>query len=202
MKRYLPVLTAALLGVAMCSCDENARLAKEISGEWVGTPENFTDNSALTASIIDTYLFSPDTCTTSKCHAGPLVIDGMISTTTQIVGDSSFIEPISLTASARSSIKGSWRVVDDDEILITLDPATITIDVDPSAIALNSTMVAGGKSPAIDSLRPAVAANIGQSLRQALPIHYAGIRHLDDIKIKGALLKYEINDVDYVLTRQ
>lgn len=43
-----------LLGAfSMVSCDETARLAKELPGSWAGTPENFTDNASVTATIIE-----------------------------------------------------------------------------------------------------------------------------------------------------
>ncbi|WP_304967988.1 hypothetical protein, partial [Duncaniella muris] len=44
-----------LLGAfSMVSCDETARLAKELPGSWAGTPENFTDNASVTATSIET----------------------------------------------------------------------------------------------------------------------------------------------------
>lgn len=199
----LPLIVAGCMGIMATSCDNKARLAKELPGEWVGTPENFSDNSVVTASIIDTYLFSPDTLPSGASEpSGPIVIEGMISTSTQIVADSSFIEPIALTAAARSSIKGEWKVVDNDEITLSLDPSTLTVTVDPSGLAFNSTMLAEGLHPDIDSLRPAVCANLEQSLLHTLPMHYATLKHLDDVKIKGSLLRFELHDIDYVLTRQ
>lgn len=201
MKRFFPLLGVALLGALTWSCDENARLANEITGVWTGTIENFTDNSTITASIIDTYDFMPDTCTERGQHAGPLTIAGMISTSTQVVGDNSLIEPINISTAAKSVIKGSWTVVDDDELLIRLDPGSLDITIDPKDVAVNTNPY-NPENVQVDSLRQAFCANIEISLRQALLNRYASVNHLDDVKVKGQLMKYEINDIDHTLARQ
>ena len=56
--------------------------------------------------------------------------------------------------------------------------------------------------PHVDSIKPSVASAIGQSLKMALVNRYSAIRKLDDVKIKGPLMKFEIGDTDYVFTRQ
>ncbi len=201
MKRLFPLLGLALLGAITWSCNENARLAGEITGVWASTPENFTDNSTITASVIDTYDFQPDTCTARGQHAGPLMIAGMISTSTQVVGDDSLIEPITISTAAKSTISGSWTVVDDDEILIRLDPATLDIIIDPKDVAVNTNPY-NPQDVSVDSLAPAICANIEISLRSALLNRYASINHFDDVKVKGQLMKFEVNDMDRTLTRQ
>ncbi len=199
MKRILPILGVVAMGMMAWSCDSEGRLAKQLAGTWVGTPENFTDHSAITASVIDTYEFMPDTCTSGPTHAGPLTIAGMISTSTQVIGDGA--EPIEVSTAARSTIAGSWTVVDDDEILIRLDPATLSIMVDPEDVAV-STNPLSPENISIDSLRTSMSSTISTGLRQALMTRYASMMHLDDVEIKGQLMKIEINDIDYTLTRQ
>lgn len=39
-------------------------------------------------------------------------------------------------------------------------------------------------------------------MKRALAMRYASIRHLDDVKVKGPLLKFEIGKMDCVFTRQ
>ncbi len=57
-------------------------------------------------------------------------------------------------------------------------------------------------NPATDALNPEVRARIAEGIKQALSVRYASLRHMDDVKIKGALLKYEVGEEDFVLTRQ
>lgn len=66
--------------------------------------------------------------------------------------------------------------------------------------ANGSPMVMG--NPATDALNPEVRARIAEGIKQALSVRYASLRHMDDVKIKGALLKYEVGEEDFVLTRQ
>ncbi len=201
MNKFIPAVGVSLLGLLTWSCSGESRLAGELAGMWTGTPENFTDNTAITASIIDTYDFLPDTCDSHGHYAGPLTVTGMISTSTQVVGDSSLIEPVSLTAAAKSTISGSWVVIDDDEILIRLDPSTLSISVDPSDIQVGSNPLSTD-TISVGAIRPGLKSSIETGLRQALINRYASSTHFDDVKIKGALMKYEINDIDKVLTRQ
>lgn len=131
-----------------------------------GTPEDFSDNSAITATIIDTYEFLPAAMTANETLSGSVTVTGMVNTTTQIVGDSALIEPLSLSASARTSISGTWTVVDDDEIALSLDPQSLVVEVDPDAVVANNNPLALS-SPAVDSIRPDLCKTIEHGIRVA-----------------------------------
>lgn len=192
-----------LLGtLSLVSCDETARLAKDLPGSWTGTPENFTDNSYVTATTIETMDFSNNPELVAKgSRGGALIVVGMLSANTQIVGEVGLVEPLGLTVSGRSTINGTWTVIDDDEVAISLDPSTLAVSVDPDAVVVNG-VVTGINGPRIDSIKPSVAVSIAQSLKMALVNRYSSIRKLDDVKIKGPLMKFEIGHTDYVFTRQ
>lgn len=197
-------ITSACLfaALALVSCNEKARLASEVQGSWTGTPENFTDNSAVTATILETYDFVPDeTVIAPGSNGGSVVIIGMISASTQVVADAGLVEPLTLTATAKSTVSGTWTVIDDDEIALALNPQTLTVDVDPSALVVEGNMLVDN-APKIDSIRPSVANTIASSMKRALENRYASFRHLDDVKVKGPLLKFEIGKMDCVFTRQ
>ncbi len=202
MKKFI---TSACLfaALALVSCNDNARLASQVQGAWTGTPENFTDNSVVTATILETFDFLSDGTVVAKgSHGGSVVIVGMISASTQVVADAGLVEPLSLTATAKSNISGTWTVIDDDEIALSLNPQSLTIDVDPSTLVVEGNVLTGSDTPKIDSIRPSVAATIGASMKRALENRYASFRHLDDVKVKGPLLKFEIGKMDCVFTRQ
>lgn len=197
----VPLFELLTVSAVVVSCSNSeARFAKEIPGVWQGTPEVFS-YAPETATIVDVFDFAPVTDSSASTLTGNVSITGMVNTSTQIVGDSALIEPLKLSVSARTSISGTWTVIDDDEIALSLDPQTLTVDVDPDAVLANDSPLPLG-SPDIDSLRPAVCKNIEQSIRTALTTRYTGLRKLDDVKIKGRLLKYEIGHEDFVLTRQ
>ena len=195
------MLELLAIGSLLVACSNSeARFAKEIPGVWQGTPEAISDNSAISTSIIDTYEFSPASMTANETLTGAVTVSGMVNVSTQVV-DSAFVEPIQLSAAAHTTISGTWTVVDDDEIALSMDVASLVVDVDPKAVAANgSSMVMG--NPATDALNPEVRARIAEGIKQALSVRYASLRHMDDVKIKGALLKYEVGEEDFVLTRQ
>lgn len=198
----VPLFELLAVGSIVVSCSNSeARFAKEIPGTWQGTPETFSDNSAITATIIDTYEFLPAAMTANETLSGSVTVTGMVNTTTQIVGDSALIEPLGLSASARTSISGTWTVVDDDEIALSLDPQSLVVEVDPDAVVANNNPLALS-SPAVDSIRPDLCKTIEHGIRVALTARYASMRHMDDVKVKGSLLKYEYNHEDFVLTKQ
>lgn len=189
--------------LALVSCNDNARLASEVQGAWTGTPENFTDNSVVTATILETFDFVSDGTVIAKgSHGGSVVIAGMITASTQVVADAGLVEPLSLTATAKSTISGTWTVIDDDEIALSLNLQSLAVDVDPSTLVVEGNVLTGNDTPKIDSIRPSVAATIGASMKRALENRYASFRHLDDVKVKGPLLKFEIGKMDCVFTRQ
>lgn len=198
----LPLFELLTVSAVVVSCSNSeARFAKEVPGVWQGTPEMFSDSQAGSATIVDTFTFDPVVETPNSTLTGNVTITGMVNTTTQIVGDSSFIEPLSLSVAAHTTISGTWTVTDDDEISLSLDPGSLSVAVDPDAVLVNGTDLPLG-TPAIDSIRPAACKNIEQSIRAALTARYASMAKLDDVKVKGKLLKYEINEQDFVLTRQ
>ena len=179
----------------------NARLAKDVTGVWQSTPEAFSDNSALSATIVDTYEFGQAGMTANETLTGPLTISGMVNVNTQVVSDTTGVQPTAISAAARTSVSGTWTVIDEDEISISIDLTTLTVDVDPAAVAA-SVGSFGTASPQIDSLRPSIASGIEASIKQALTLRYGSLTHMDDVSVKGNLLKYEIADTDFVLTRQ
>lgn len=198
----VPLFELIAVGSIVVSCSNSeARFAKEIPGTWQGTPETFSDNSAITATIIDTYEFLPAAMTANETLSGTVTVTGMVNTTTQIVGDSALIEPLGLSASARTSISGTWTVIDDDEIALSFDPQSLVVEVDPDAVVANNNPMALS-SPAVDTIRPDLCKTIEHGIRVALTARYASMRHMDDVKIKGALLKYEYDNEDFVLTKQ
>ncbi|MCM1522565.1 MAG: hypothetical protein NC039_07940 [Muribaculaceae bacterium] len=186
----------------MSSCEsEEKRLAREVTGVWSGTPEEVTDNAAVTATISETYYFAPDSAFISngKFPIGPLTIESMMSMSTQVVAEGDGVMPIGLTASAIASARGTWTVVDDEEISISIDPSTISVSVDPSTM---TTSPDGNASAAPATMPDEMKTRLEQSLTRALATRYGGMKLLEDVKVKGTLMKYEIGHMDYVLTRR
>ena len=196
-----PMLELLAVGTLLVACSNSeARFAKEIPGVWQGTPETFSDNSAITASIIDTYEFSPASMSAHETLAGAVTVSGMVNVTTQVV-DSAYVEPVQLSVAAHTTISGTWTVVDDDEIALNLDVSSIMVEVDPKAVAASDIPAVIG-SPAAETVNPEMRSRLVEGIKLALSARYASMRHMNDVEVKGVLLKYEMHDEDFVLTRQ
>ncbi len=63
-------------------------------------------------------------------------------------------------------------------------------------------MLSSNTSAATDSLKPQVAQHVKNLVTIALQNKYMAFKHIDDVKLKGNTLKYEIADHDYVMSRQ
>lgn len=196
------VVAAVVAGTAWSCRSGEQKLADNLPGIWTGTPEAMTDNQAVTATVTDVYYFKPDTTADSRHPAGQITLQGMISVSTQIVSEGSVIEPLSLSAAAVSTISGSWAVIDDDEVALSLDPSTLRVDVDPDQILANGNVMGVDGSPSVEAVKPEVARNIENSLRIALTERYGRLNVMDDVKIKGMVMKFELGHTDYVLTRR
>ncbi|MBD5333744.1 MAG: hypothetical protein HDR97_08420 [Bacteroides sp.] len=198
----LPLAELMAVVALLYGCSNlNARLAKEVNGVWQSTPEAFNDNMAISGSIVDTYEFGQAGLTATESITGPLTISGMVNVTTQVVSDSVGVQPTGLSASAHTTVSGTWTVIDEDEISISLDLNSLSVVVDPEAVTVNMNTF-GASEPQLDSIRPAMVASIEAGIKQALTQRYGAINHFEDVKVKGNLLKYEINDEDFALTRQ
>lgn len=195
MKKFY-YLFIGLMAVALGSCDENARLARDIQGTWAGTPEHLNDAEAAASTIIETYTFTPDEVN-PKAKNGNVTITGNVSATIPMA-----VNPVSISAAASTSIQGTWTVIDDDEIALVLDFKSLQVKVDPDAVAISNDIFTDQSIPQVDSLRSEVVANIAAQLRRDVEMRYMAVRQLDDVKIKGPILKFEIADTEYVLTRQ
>lgn len=196
----------AIIGVsalALTSCgSEEKRLASDMTGIWTASPETFAGNQAVTATITDTYCFSPDSAMVSdKFPIGPMEVSAEIQMNTQVLASGDGQEPLSLSASALATVLGTWMVTDDDEVQLSFDPTTITVSVDPDQIVTTGALIGGSETTSIDSMKPQVAANLEQNLRASLATRYTGVRMLDDVKVKGNTLKYEVGHRDFVMTR-
>lgn len=188
----------AMAAIGFQSCDDTARLIKDVTGTWSGAPEKLVDNSASSATIIDTYTFTaiPDT------KGGNVTITSLISVTGQIDGAQAIVQPFSLSASGTASIQGTWTAIDDDEIALSLEPKTLDVNIDPQAVVLSSSLLSGNTSAAVDSMKPALVQTIKAQVQQAVTARYLSMKHLDDIDVKGAILKYEIGKHHYTMSRQ
>lgn len=194
-------ITYALMALAtlgMSSCNEAAKLAENIEGTWSGAPERIIDDPSGSATVIESTTFAVD----STGKGGDMIIVSFISTTGQVQGSASIMQPLSVSAAAKAEILGKWQAVDDDEIHVSIDPRTLSVSVDPEGVVLTTNLLDNAAQATVASIKPQVAESVKSQITNALQMRYASIKKIDDIDIKGNVMEYEINHKEYTASRQ
>lgn len=199
MKKILLGMVA-LLGVALTGCNEADRLASKVAGVWSSNPQMLVNDVGSQATLIESINFMRDEST----PGGEVIITGLISSTGSMTGNDAVMEPFEMAASARSTVKGKWTAVDDDEITLALDVTKMTVEVDPSALVISGNVLTGATQSNPEQLRPQMATLVEAALRRQLTARYTAMTKLDDVKLinDNTQLKFEVGKTDYVYSSQ
>ena len=201
MKRNLLFTLAAAALTLFTACDSKTELAGKVAGTWGSNPQMLANEVASQSTIIETFNFVRD----STSAGGSVIVSGMISLTGTVNESNALVQPLTATAAARSTISGTWQVVDDDEIILTLNPQSLSVEVDPQGVVMSVNEISGTDSADTDALRPQLAETIRRNIMRELQSRYMMYGHLDDAKVydSGSSLKFEIDhDVRVVLHRE
>ncbi|MCH5319655.1 MAG: hypothetical protein J1E38_08125 [Paramuribaculum sp.] len=198
MKKFLTGVVAVAT-LFLISCESKTKLADDIAGTWSGTPERLDSTDDETITSVETISFIKDQ---SEKPAGELIIQSMISVTGAVQPDSMLVQPYALSEAAVATAQGSWTVVDDDEISISIDPQSVKVSIDPDAVSYNDNVFTDAQKAMLDSIRPSVAADLQSKITKYLTDRFVSVNHLDDVKVKGNLLKFEIGRKHFVLSKQ
>lgn len=199
MKKIL-IGAMALAAVSLTGCNEAERLASQVEGTWSSTPQMLVNDAGSQATLVETITFERDSAKTG----GPVVIVGMVSSTGSMTGSDALVQPFEIAASAKSTVTGRWTAVDDDEIMLALDVANMSVAVDPSGLVISGNVLDGATQSNPEALKPQFASMVEAALRRQLLARYTSMTKLDDVKVKdnGSLLKFEIGKTDYVYSSQ
>lgn len=200
MKKIFLIAAMAVVALAFQSCENASSLAKNLIGGWSSAPERLFDAEASSATVIETFSFAP--VDTIK-NGGQLTITALISVTGAMNGAEGIIQPVSLTASGYATLTGTWKAISADRIEVALDPETMTVNVDPSAVVINANAATGtAAAPDVDNLRPQLAQSISAQMQKAVEARFADVATLNSVSLKDNTLKFKINKTAYTLTRQ
>lgn len=201
-----PILTIAAMAALLLSvsaCDSKSKLASEVAGTWTTDQHTIANNAQGMTSGSDVITFQADE---NNKNGGTVDIATTLSLTHAANAMTPADEPFQTTVSATASISGSWKAVDDDEINITFDDNTLTVNVDSDAIALTANPLSGITQSSIDSMRPQMAKFYQTELTNIMRHYYSSYSRLDDVELKdnGSALKIEKKDTDtdMILHRQ
>jgi lipoprotein len=187
----------AIATAALTSCDRYA----DVAGSWTGMP----DRSLAVAGAIDaTSTISLDFAQQPASKAkdnGLLTISASIDANQPVTGGDFENAAYEVSVAASASMTGTWTFVDDDDIVVSLDPSTFTVTVDPDGVTFAEDLVSGMQQPQLDSLSTATATRWQNVIEPAIKTEFLKYGKLDDIKIKNGIMTFEINDRDYTFRR-
>lgn len=201
MKKMYLLIGVGLLGAAMLtSCDSSAKLADSIQGEWTGNSERILDTGAARATAVRVMSFSKGSTSTE----GNVTMSALITVENTMPFNDSIQTPLTITATGIATITGVYQAKDDDELLISLDSTSLSTDVDPEGVQMNYNVLTEEDNSVVTKLKPAAIVLATQQINRAAQNIFTNINKIDDIKVKGNLMKCEIGhkDKDMVFSRE
>lgn len=192
-KIYSMIAGAALLTGGLTACTGAQGLADRISGSWQSEPAPIASDASGITTMTDLWTFTPES---EGADQGSLTITSMTSVewpldaaATDTIAPSSDAYAVSL--SAKVAITGTWEVSShdpDDELLVTLDPKSLSVAVDPAGEALSG----NGNPVVLDSI-PAPIFNAARA--EILKIargRFFPINRLEDVEFKADKVEFEV----------
>lgn len=198
MNRIMTIIGGALLaGALLTGCDSRAKLCESIQGEWTGNPERLLDTGAATASLVRVLEFTEGS---TDCE-GTVTMMAMITVENAMQFNDSLVSPLQITASGTAMITGVYQAKDDDELMISLDVTSISVNVDPEAVQLNYNVLSEESKPIVEKLRPGAMVLATQQINRAAQNIFSNVTKIDDIHVKGSIMTCEINDHDLIFNK-
>lgn len=195
---FINASAAIVLSAGITSCS-----GKDISGTWAGQTSRL-DNvpSAATASALNTFDFSP---VDKQTKQGDVNISSLINVTQAVQPIQSTLSyPYEVNIAATATISGKYvfEKDDDDDILITFDPASMNVVVDPDGVSFSQNLLSGLEQPELDSLTQATIASWKAELSRAMLINFNRFSKISDIEIHhGNTLTCEVDDHDLTFSK-
>lgn len=196
MKTLLKTTAIAALLLGFTSCNERAKLADTLTGDWTANPERITTSDAKATTTVSRALtFMTDESSDTGGYVEGGVTFSIMTGTRLLAAD---VQPISVTARGTATISGRWEAVDDDEVMVTWDYTTLAVNVDPTAVDLDYDIVTGADSTAYETLRPQAVKIITGTMTQALQTEVFNYGKIDDIDFhdNNSSMSVEIGKTD------
>lgn len=197
MKKIAFALLAGVFMMTQTSCDSASKLAEDIDGSWSSAPEMLANTPDGLITGVDNFVFSKTAST-----SGTIMIATMISVNRELPVNHDSTEPVSLTASAKATVQGTWMAADDDEIKLIIDPTSIQVEIDPEGIVAVPNLITEVVAPTTDSIPPALASALKKEILKVMTAKYIGLSQMDDVEIKDGRMKYEIENTHYIMSLQ
>lgn len=198
MKKSILILSAVAAMLAMTSCDSRQKLSEKLHGIWAGSPEMLTDTGASKASMVRLMEFNP----TGTSGEGNVTVTAYITVENVTPANDSIVTPLQITASGTATITGMYQAKDDDELILSLDPTSMTVNVDPDAVQLNFDVMTQDSESRVTTLKPGAVMLTTQQIEHAAHSVFANMTEIDDIKVTEGMMQCEIDHRDLTFRLQ
>lgn len=201
-KLFLSLTGAALMSVALVSCDKTP----DVAGTWKINPQTFSMKDVSLASSTDCVTMTPDAESGKK---GKIVINSTVA-----IDANASIAPMApvyrVEITTPVSVEGTWMFSDsdDDDIICNLDMSTMSVDVKAENLEFAPVGPLSVKQDDIDRLRPYVISTYQTSLTKEMALYYTRYNKLEDVKVRDNALTCEMHisdiagDKDMVWTKE
>lgn len=195
-------LITSLLSVAAVAAFSSCSKHPQIEGTWTGTPTRIDNiSAACDASATMSISFTQDE---ESDQSGEITISALIDANQSVTSNTDGIDqPYEVSVAATAVISGHWSYEDkdDDDILISLDPSSLQVTVDPNGVTFSNDVLTETQQPLLDSLSSANAEAWKKSIAKAMSERFYDMNKISDIKIRNGILSCEIHDRDFTFRR-
>ena len=174
--RYSIILGLAAL---CCSCSDTPRFI----GSWMASaPTHYSapmpPNSS--ANLITGIDFLEGETSTS----GPLVLTSLVDISQQLPADTLIIaEPYDVSVAASTSLRGTWTLMDDDEIAIAVDLNTLQVNIDQNGVTFSQNILTRANAATVDSLTQVSVNYWKREISRAWKYEMSHVNYLEDVEV-------------------
>lgn len=193
---YFAFIATLLCIAAISSCSRN----DTITGSWTGTATRIGNiPDAADASAVITMSF--DDANTAADKGGDVMLSAIIDVNQAVSSPNAVIdEPYEVSVAATATISGRYVFEDrdKDDIILSLDPSTLQVNVDPAGVTYSQNILSGKQRPQLDSLTSTTIARWRIEITKAIRDEFYKYQKISGIEVHhGNILSCEIDDRDY-----
>ncbi len=195
MKRIHTLLAGAALisaaGLASCSGSQN--LGERLSGTWQSNPTPIATTEAGITTMTDFWTFTPEakgadqgTVNISSTASVEWPLDAAATDTIAPASDT-----YALSLSATVTISGTWDISShdpDDELIVSFDPKSLTVNIDPVADAMSG----DGNATTVNTIPAEIYSAAQNELLKVARERFFPINRIEDIEFKDGKIKFEV----------
>lgn len=181
------------------SCSKTDRLV----GSWTGTPERIV-NLPDAADAFSTISIDFGQRQSPKSQ-GPVTLSAVIQINQALAGiPAGDQSPYQANVSATAQISGYYMPEErsDDDYILSLDPTTLKVNIDPAGVAFTQNTITGTEQPVLDSLTNATVDHWRVLVSSAIREQFFNYTSIEDIKIHHSdIMSCEVNHRDLTFRR-